>query len=171
MENTEKDIHFLQDKIMDIRTAIFANDSVGLFKIPTRIVHVAHVDTEGNIWFTLPKPQQDLSVFEKAFPAQLDFYRKNTGVKLQVSGIATIVPYSMLTREVAAQLAPVSPYTKSRYIHVKVSITNATYMETEVAKKQKTFWERMNDMIQSLWDIAPDQKFFQLNVSNTRAEA
>ncbi|MBN9297917.1 MAG: hypothetical protein J0I41_12960 [Filimonas sp.] len=169
--NADKDIHFLQDKIMDIRTAIFANDSVGLFKMPTRIVHVAHVDEEGNIWFSLPRPQQDLSVFEKEFPAQLDFYRKSAGIKLQVSGIASIVPANMLTREVATQLAPVSPYIKSRYIHVRVSITNATYMETDVAKKQKNFWERMNDLIQSLWDIAPEQKFFHFNGTSARAEA
>jgi hypothetical protein len=67
---------FLREKIKNLGSAIFFNQSDAVLKLPTSIVRIINVDEYGYIWFFMQKPPQQLNEFEKEFPVKLDFFRK-----------------------------------------------------------------------------------------------
>ena len=67
---------FLQEKIKNLGSAIFFNQSDAVLKLPTSIVRIIHVDEYGYLWFFMQRPPQQLNEFEKEFPVKLDFFRK-----------------------------------------------------------------------------------------------
>src|SRR6476659_11243868 len=82
---------FLREKIKNLGSAIFFNQSDAVLKLPTSIVRIINVDEYGYIWFFIQKPPQQLSEFEKEFPVKLDFFRKGLDYSLQVIGNGYIV--------------------------------------------------------------------------------
>jgi hypothetical protein len=82
---------FLQHKIMDLRQALFFNDSQSVLRFPVSIINVLQVDDVDQIWFMVNRPLQHLNEFEKEFRARLDFYKKGKNYYLHVIGKAFIV--------------------------------------------------------------------------------
>lgn len=82
---------FLKNKIMDLRQALFFNDSYSVLKFPISIINVLEVDDVGQIWFMVSRPAQHLNEFEKEFRARLAFYKKGKDFFLNVRGKACIV--------------------------------------------------------------------------------
>ena len=62
--DTQKD---LQEKIKNLGSAIFFNQSDAVLKLPTSIVRIVDIDEYGYIWFFMQKPPQLLNEFEKEF--------------------------------------------------------------------------------------------------------
>jgi len=140
--NTESEItplHFLREKIGDIRSALFFSQNNDIIKMPTSIITVLRVDDDGCIWFFVARPQQYLDAFEKEFPARLDFFRKGRSYFLQVTGKAYIVNEKDASVE---ELANVSQQIKENAMHelvlMKVKIYNAEYFDNSV--EEKSFW-------------------------------
>src|SRR5438045_1025429 len=84
-------LNFVKEKIQEIGSAIFFNQSDSVLKLPTSIVETVKVDEFGLVWFYIQKPKQDLREFDKEFPVRLDFFRKGKNYFLQVEGKAWMV--------------------------------------------------------------------------------
>lgn len=89
--STNQQLSFLQEKIHEIGSAIFFNLSDSVLKLPTSIVSTLKVDDYGYVWFYMPKPKQELTVFDHEFPVRLDFFKKGASFFLQVSGKGWVV--------------------------------------------------------------------------------
>lgn len=89
--DSNQQLNFLQEKIREIGSAIFYNQSDSLLKLPTSIVRTLKVDDYGCVWFFVQKPKQHLQEFEMAFPVRLDFYKKGASNYLQISGKGWVV--------------------------------------------------------------------------------
>jgi hypothetical protein len=88
---TEKDISFLSQKLQDLETALFLNQSEAVLKIPAAIIHLIKVDEAAQMWFFIPRPKQNLSEFERAFLSDVQFYQKGKNYFIRVTGKAHIV--------------------------------------------------------------------------------
>ncbi|MDP4150941.1 MAG: pyridoxamine 5'-phosphate oxidase family protein [Bacteroidota bacterium] len=85
------DLQFLQDKIQDLRSALFFSQNSSLLKISTTIVTILKADEMGQVWFFVPRPSQALHEFDREFPARLQFFRKGRRFFLHITGKAYIV--------------------------------------------------------------------------------
>jgi len=84
-------LSFIQQKIDELQTALFSAISNTVLKIPSHIVTAAEADQQGRIWFAVPKPTQSVEVFDKEFPAKLDFFQKGKEFFLKIEGNASIM--------------------------------------------------------------------------------
>ena len=90
----QNNLLFLQEKIQELRSALFFNSSNAVLKLPTCIITTLKVDEAGQVWFFVNRPEQYLHEFDKEFPARLDFFRKGKLFYLQITGKAFIVTAS-----------------------------------------------------------------------------
>lgn len=137
MANNQQ-LQFLQEKIREIGSAIFYNQSDSVLKLPTSIVSTLKVDEYGYVWFYVQKPKQTLQEFEMDFPARLDFFKKGVNCFLQVSGKGWVVndpeeinAYVALPGEVTAD---------DSMVLVKVKILKAEYYETS-GRTRSNWWQ------------------------------
>src|ERR1700761_5216364 len=87
----QTDLRFLQEKIQDLKNALFFSQNTSLLRIATTIVSVLKVDELGQMWFFVSRPQQALHEFDSEFPVRLEFFRKGKQFFLHVAGRAFIV--------------------------------------------------------------------------------
>lgn len=136
----QQQLSFLQEKIRQIGSAIFFNESDSVLKLPTSLVSTLKVDDYGYVWFMIQKPRQDLKEFEQDFPVRLDFFKKGTHGFLQVRGKGWVVndPEEMNALEGlpmnARQLA------LQHMVLVKVKMSRADYFEPRPAKT--SWWKQ-----------------------------
>lgn len=128
-------LNFLREKIQEIGSAIFYNQSDSVVKLPTSIVSSLKTDEYGYVWFFVQKPKQSLRFFEQEFPARLDFFRKGSNCFLQISGKGYVVSdpeeinaYTTLPEEKAVLLSDTS-------VLVKVKILKAEYFESRTQQR------------------------------------
>lgn len=146
MDTTQQQT-FLQERIEEIGSAIFYNQSNAVLKLPTSLVNIVKVDDYGFVWFLLQKPRQQLTQFEQEFPAKMDFYKKGKGYFLQISGKGFVVndPEEMnafvdLPEEQKKRIGETAAL-------VKVKIQKAEYYETPSMHKTswwQTAWSTMS---------------------------
>ena len=87
----QNSLRFLQEKIQELRSALFFNTTNAVLKLPNSIITALKVDEAGQVWFFMNRPEQFLHEFDKEFAAQLDFFRKGKCFNLQITGKAFIV--------------------------------------------------------------------------------
>jgi hypothetical protein len=85
-------LNFINSGIEKLNTAIFYNFSKSLLKFPTCVIKVTGSDENGNLWFAVKKPYEDITGLDKEFPAQLKFYNKRHRFYVTVYGKATLIP-------------------------------------------------------------------------------
>ena len=88
---SDKNLHLLQGKIQELRSALFYSLSNSVLKLPTSIVTALKVDGEGQVWFFVSRPRQQFSPAEQQFPARLEFYKKGKHSLVKIIGRASIV--------------------------------------------------------------------------------
>lgn len=131
--NTHNQIGFITTKIEELETAVLHSHSNSVLNIKSALVRTLQVDVNGNIWFTIHKPQQEITQFDKQFPVGLNYYKKGSDFFLNVFGVARIITDP-------EELACVDMYNhikneaNSDQILVCVRIMNANYYEKESAK-------------------------------------
>ena len=125
---------FLQEKISDLRSALFFSLTNSVLKIPTTIVTALRVDEVGQVWFFVNRPMQNIQEFDREFPARLEFFKKGKPFYLKIMGKACIVN----DPEEVNGLVSVSEDIKCKALHqlvlVKVKIQSAEYMENSPAE-------------------------------------
>lgn len=131
---SDTNLPFLQEKISDLRSALFFSLSNAVLRMPTTIVTALKVDEVGQIWFFVNRPVQNIQEFDKEFPARLEFFRKGKSFYLKIIGKACIVN----DPEELNDLLNVSEEVKSKAMHqvvlVKVKMQSAEYVENTVTE-------------------------------------
>ena len=147
--DTNQQLTFLQERIEEIGSAIFYNQSEAVLKLPTSIVSTLKVDDYGFVWFFVQKPKQRLSEFEQEFPAKLDFYRKGTGCFLQVSGKGYVVTDPEDMNAYVDLPEDQKKLATGEVALVKVKIHKAEYYETRSMHKA-SWWQSARNTV-SAW--------------------
>lgn len=139
-------LHFLQDKIQEIGSAIFFNLSNAVLKLPTSIVTTLKVDEFGYVWFFIQRPKQQLNEFEQEFPVRMDFFRKGKDFSIQIMGKGSVVsdPEELamsldLTEEVKQKAL-------SQLVLVKVKIHKADFYENITGQKNSWLQSALNTL-------------------------
>ena len=127
----DSSIHFLQDKIEDLRSALFFSLSNAVLKMPTTIVTTLKVDEAGQIWFFVNRPTQYLHEFDKDFPARLDFFKKGKSFFLKINGKARIVDDPEEVNSLVSLPDEIRTQAMYQMVLVKLKIQHAEYFEKE----------------------------------------
>lgn len=124
---------FLREKIKNLGSAIFFNQSDAVLKLPSSIVRIIHIDEYGYLWFFMQRPQQQLTEFEKEFPVKLDFFRKGIDYTLQVIGKGCIVidpeEVAVVTMHVDEIGKAAQDYDPAKLVLIKVKMTRVDYFD------------------------------------------
>jgi hypothetical protein len=81
----------LKSKIMELQSALFFTESASILKLPTHVISDVEMDNEGQIWFVIPRPMQQIEAFEKEIPAKLDFFKKGKDFFVKITGTAFLI--------------------------------------------------------------------------------
>jgi len=139
---------FLKDKIKNLSSAIFFNQSDAVLRLPTSIVRILHIDEYDYIWFYVQKPVQKLTEFEKEFPVKLDFFRKGLDYSLQVLGNGYIVNDPEELFIVTTNINEVKHFDPAKMILIKVKMTRADYYDNISGSKSSWLQNAIN-LVQS----------------------
>ena len=126
---------FLREKIKNLVSAIFFNQSDAVLKLPTSIVRIINVDEYGYVWFFMQKPPQQLNEFEKEFPVKLDFFRKGLDYSLQVTGNGYIVNDPEEIFVITTNIDEVKKFNPNEMVLIKVKMTRADYFDNITGSK------------------------------------
>jgi general stress protein 26 len=155
------DMHFLQEKIQDLKNALFFSQNTSLLRMATTIVTVLKVDELGQMWFFVPKPQQALHEFDREFPVRLEFFRKGKKFFLHVSGKAFIVTdpeeVNSLVYDDLRELAG------NNLVLIKVRMMKADYFESSDPARHAGWWSDLRNQVYSwLFNTRPGYKPYYL---------
>lgn len=87
----ENNLTLLQERILELRSALFYDQSESVLHLPPTVVQTLDVDEVGQLWFIMPMPPQQVSEFDTSFPVQLNYFRKNAPYALNILGRGYIV--------------------------------------------------------------------------------
>ena len=83
-----QELEMLKSKITELQSALFFTESNSIVKLPTHVVSDVELDSEGQIWFVIPKPAMHIEAYDKEIPAKLDFFKKGKDFFVNVRGVA-----------------------------------------------------------------------------------
>ena len=133
-------LSFLKDKIEQIGSAIFFNQSDSVLKLPTSLVSAVKVDDYGYVWFFIKKPKQHIHHFENGFPAQMDFFKKGIEYFLKVTGKGWVVSDPEEISSFFENQEDLDRAAISATVLVKMKIMKVEYFETQVQLKS-SWWQ------------------------------
>ena len=159
--NTQNQIGFISTKIQELETAVLHSHSNSVLNIQSTLVRTLQVDENGNIWFTIRKPQQEITQFDKQFPVGLNYYKKGTDFFLNVFGVARIMndPEELTCVDLYNHL---HLEMSSDEVLLCVSIKQANYYEKESPKN--TSW--LSKCKQVFKGIFFDDDHFYMGIGN-----
>lgn len=123
----------LKSKIMELQSALFFTESKSIVKLPTHVISDVELDSEGSIWFVIPKPSMHIEAYDKEIPAKLDFFKKGTDFFVKVRGTAflqTEISGEALSAEMRERLA------SAEVILVKVEVQESELVDNSPKPKQ-----------------------------------
>lgn len=126
MQHLDTNLAFLQEKINDIKIALFKSEMNSELQLPNNIIETLKVEENGYIWFFTSCNGDYAKNIDRSFYAYLDYYKKGTDCRIQVSGKANIV------EDDNGDFLTISNYSKStasRLVLVKMKIMQAEYFE------------------------------------------
>ena len=143
----DENLAFLKEKIKDIKIALFKSEINSELQLPNNIIQALKVEDDGTIWFLTSCTGDHAKSIDKTFYAYLDFYKKGTECRLQLSGRAPIVEDE---QESFLTMSNYSKSTADRLVLVKFKIMQAEYFETKL--QQNISWkEKMKVAINHLF--------------------
>ena len=140
---------FLQEKIEQIGSAIFFNQSESVLKLPTSLVSNIKVDDFGYLWFFVKKPKQNVQEFDNEFPVRMDFFKKGVDFFLQVNGKGWVVTDPEEQSTFLELFNDVDAGQLEDMVLVKVKMLKAEYYETQMRAKHSWWHNAVNTM--SAW--------------------
>lgn len=133
--STNQQLNFLQEKILEIGSAIFFNLSDSVLKLPTSLVSTLKVDEFGFVWFFIQKPKQNVQEFDNEFPVRLDFFKKGKSYFLQVMGKGWVVTDPEEVNALVSLPNEAKNLAMNDMVLVKVKISKAEYYETGTTRQ------------------------------------
>lgn len=146
---TEKKLQFLSEKLQDLQTALFLNQSDAVLKIPAAIIQLIKVDEAAQIWFFIPRPTQNLSEFEKAFLSKVQFYQKGKDFFIKLKGKAYIVSDPEEINGLVEMNEDIKKTAMDAKVLIKVRIEEIDYYEAK-KKSRQPFLNRLTVQLQHL---------------------
>ncbi len=136
----DENLAFLKEKIKDIRIALFKSEINSELQLPNNIIQTLKVEDDGTIWFFTSCNGEYAQNIDRSFYAYLDYYKKGTECRLQLSGRATIVEDD---GEAFLTMSNYSKSTASRLVLVKMKIMQAEYFETKQSVNNVSWKEKV----------------------------
>jgi hypothetical protein len=149
-QHSNQQLNFLQEKIHQIGSAIFFNQSDAVLKLPTSLVSTLKVDEFGYIWFFIKKPQQDITHFENDFPVRLDFFKKGVDFFLQIAGKGWMITDPEEMYAFLEENEDIHPDIFKDMVLVKVKMQKADCFETAVRPKA-AWWKQAVTTVTTLF--------------------
>jgi general stress protein 26 len=137
---------FLKKKIRQLKIALFKSEINTELKLPYNIVQILKTEDDGSVWFLTSCNGEQAKNIERSFYAYLDFYRKGTGCRLQLSGRATIVEDD---NETFLTMSNYSPNISGRLVLIKMKIMQAEYFENKPSVEgtwKDRLWATLNQV-------------------------
>jgi general stress protein 26 len=123
-------IRFLQEKIQDLKSALFFSQNSSLLRMPTTVVSILKADDLGQVWFLVPRPSQALQEFDREFHVRLEFFRKGMCYFLHVSGRAFIINDPEEINSLFCEDEDIRKMLADHLVLIKVKMTKADYFDT-----------------------------------------
>jgi hypothetical protein len=160
--NSDKNLQFINSKIEEIQVARLRCTSSSLLKIPSSIVQTFKVNDDGHLIFFLPRPTQLISQFDKDFPVELNYFRKEVSGYLDVYGKARIVndPEELYEYELSPEE---TTRALNKDILMVVKILKADYHVRDMAKPN-SFVEKFKSFVYGLiaW-VEPNSRSYDFS--------
>ena len=128
----QNNLLFLQEKIQELRSALFFNTSSAVLKLPSSVVQAMKVDEAGQVWFFVNRPEQYLHEFDREFPAQLNFFKKGKPFYLNMTGKAFIVTDPEELNDVINVTDEVRQKAMNHFVLIKFKMMHAEYYDRSV---------------------------------------
>ena len=143
----DNNLVFLKEKINLIKIALFKSEINSELQLPNNIVQTLRVEDDGTIWFFTTCRGNPARFINKSFYAYLDFYKKDTGCRLQLSGKANIVD-----NDYESTFSSWDGYSKEGYttVLVKMKIMQAEFFENKIIT-DISWIERIKGIINNLF--------------------
>lgn len=150
MDN-EKLLHFIAEKVEDIKYAIFYCHSNSPLRINNTIINTYKVNENGQISFFINRPQQLLSQFDQEFPVGLNYFQKGKDYFMNVFGKARIIndpeelayETDLTTDEINKAL--------TTQVLIRVTILKVDFYDTKFEKKN-IVWKKIAGFFSELFD-------------------
>jgi len=157
----QSDLQFLQQKIQELKNALFFSQNTSVLRIGTTIVSVIKVDELGQMWFFVPRPQQAITEFDKEFPVRLEFFKKGKEFFLHVSGKAFIVTdpeeINGLVHDDLRELAG------DHIVLIRVKMGKADYFGTSTSSIHAGWWRDLKNQFHTwMFNTRPGYKPYYL---------
>lgn len=157
----QTDLRFLQEKIQDLKNALFFSLNTSVLRISTTIVSVIKVDEVGQVWFFVPRPRQAIHEFDREFPVRMEFFRKGKGYFLHVSGKAFIVTDPEEINGLVHD--DIREQTGEHVVLIRVKMLKADYFETVTAATPAGWWRDLRNQVHTwLFHTRPGYKPYYL---------
>ena len=154
----DENLVFLKEKIKDIKIALFKSELNSELKLPNNIIQTLKIEDDGTIWFFTSCNGNYAKNIDKSFYAYLSYYKKGTGSRLELSGIATIV------KNDDEGLLTMSNYAKGTYgrlVLVKMKIMQAEFFENKLFTNI-SWTERIKSAINNIFP-APTHRIYDFS--------
>jgi hypothetical protein len=147
-------LRFLQEKIQDLKHALFFSENTSLLRIGTTIISISKVDELGQVWFFIPRPQQALHEFDREFPVRLEFFKKGRQYFLHVLGKAFIVTDPEEVNSLVHD--DIRNLTGNHLVLIKVRMLKADYFESIGVQAHAAGWLRdLRAQVYALFNARP----------------
>ena len=127
----DRNLDFIREKIIDIKTALFRSELDPELQLPNNIIQTLTVENDRTIWFFTSCNNNQVKNIDAVFYAYLNYQKKGTGSRLQLSGIASLVKTD------DEGLFSIYNYPKSSYgkvVLVKMKIMQAEFFENKIVE-------------------------------------
>lgn len=157
----QSDLQFLQQKIQDLKNALFFSQNTSLLRIATTIISVIKVDELGQMWFFVPRPKQALHEFDREFPVRLEFFKKGREYFLHVSGKAFIVTdpediNGLVHDDIREQAG-------NHLVLIRVKMLKADYFDRSVNPEHAGWWCELKRQLHTwMYNTRPGYKPYYL---------
>ena len=142
MVTKQSELSFIQNKIMDIRYAMFSPDLNPEFCLFNNVIKTLKTDSDGNIWFFTSCTSDCAKNIDGKFFTRLDYYQKGREFRLHIVGES-----SLAKTDTYADIAEVR---NNNSVLIKCTITKAEYIE--FSKPQKiSFKHKITKLVADLF--------------------
>jgi Asp-tRNA(Asn)/Glu-tRNA(Gln) amidotransferase B subunit len=148
--NHNTNFQFLKKKIKEIKLAMFRTEIDTELKLPNNIIQTFRVDNDGTVWFFTSCNRKYADNIERTFYGYLDYYKKGSGCRLQLSGIATIVENE--------DDGLISIDNAKKMVLVKMKIMQAEYYENRTLPNV-TLSEKIKSAIHQIFPAASHRSY------------
>ena len=127
----DKNLDFLKEKIKDIKIALFKTELNPELQLPNNIIQTLKVEDDGTVWFFTSCNGKHVANINSSFYAYLNYQKKGTGCRLQLSGKACLV------KNDDDGLFSMCNYAKGSYgklVLVKIKIMQAEFFENKFSE-------------------------------------